>query len=99
MNYTPRPGTIADPIAWTVEQAFRTADLPGELPASLKRGNAAETLAVALDRVWRNRVELCRRTGLSQSSVGRLLIGMAERGEVEVLPASGSRAAQFRRVR
>lgn len=89
---------MTDPIAWTVEQAFRTADLPGELPASLRRGGAHETLSRALDRIWRNRVNLCERTGLSQSCVGRLLAGMAERGEVEVLPASGSRAAQFRRV-
>jgi len=32
---------VTDALAWTVEQVFRTADLPGELPAELRRGNAA----------------------------------------------------------
>lgn len=90
---------MTDALAWTVEQVFRTADLPGELPAELRRGHAAQTLAAAMDGLWRNRVELCRRTGLSQSTVGRMLVQMRERGEIEMLPASGSRAAQFRRAK
>lgn len=90
---------MTDALAWTVEQVFRTADLPGELPAELRRGHAAQTLAAAIDGLWRNRVELCRRTGLSQSTVGRMLVQMHERGEIEMLPASGSRAAQFRRAK
>lgn len=90
---------MTDPLAWMADQVFRTADLPGELPASLRRGHAAQTLAAAVDNIWRDRVELCRRTGLSQSTVGRMLVRMHARGEVEMMPARGSRAAQFRRVR
>lgn len=88
---------MTDPIAWLVDQVGRTSDLPGELPPALRRGNAARRVQEAIDRVWRNRVELCRQTGLSQSSVGRVLAGLADRGEVEVMPARGSRPAQFRR--
>ena len=33
------------------------------------------------------------------SAVGRMLVQMHARGEVEMMPARGSRAAQFRRVR
>lgn len=89
---------MTNALAWTAQQVFRVAELPGELPRELRRGGAYRSLAAVIDRTWRNRVELCRRTGLSQSSVGRLLKHMTERGEVEVLPARGPRAAQFRRA-
>jgi hypothetical protein len=90
---------VNDALAWTVEQVFRTANLPGEPPAELRRGHAAQTLAAAIDNIWRNRVELCRRTGLSQSTVGRTLVQMHARGEVEMTPARGSRPARFRRAK
>lgn len=42
---------MTDPLAWMADQVFRTADLPGELPASLRRGHAAQTLAAAVDNI------------------------------------------------
>lgn len=90
---------MTDAIAWTIQQMART-DLPGaaKLSMSIRPGTRAAAIAKMLDRTWRTRMEIARSVGCDIKTAGRVLGDLWAQGVAEMLPASGSRPAQYRRA-
>lgn len=90
---------MTDAIAWTIQQMWRNADLPGAakmLPA-IRPGTRAAAIRGLLDRTWRTRQEIARIVGCDVKTASRVLGEMWAQGTAEMLPASGSRPARYRR--
>lgn len=92
---------MTDAIAWTVEQMWRRDDLPGaaKLLPAIRPGARAAAIERLLDRTWRTRQEIARDVGCDVKTASRVLGQLWADGAAEMLPASGSRPAQFRRAK
>lgn len=88
---------MTDAIAWTIQQMART-DLPGaaKLSTAIRPGTRAAAIHRLLDRTWRTRQEISRAVGCDIKTASRVLGDLWVQGTAEMLPASGSRPAQYR---